>query len=152
MFCGALECENKMLLCLKYQKKNEVSPMTATVKAGVRRSNLKTRSNDTVKETPGRFTLLVVLVQTVSFAAVALADYLIVFLVATSLVPVAMASMADGLGLDPVNAPLSGFTVWLVCSLALMLFLVVLTLIVMRALWHLRTRGIVWARGQRGNR
>jgi len=121
--------------------------MSSIAKIEPRRSNTMPRSADPAKEGRGT-TALSVFVRVASFRVVAVLDYLIAFFVATSLVPVAMASMADGLGLDPVNAPPAGFGVWLLSSLALVLFLVVLALVGMRALWRLRARAVAWAKGK----
>lgn len=87
-------------------------------------------------------------VQVVSFVVLAMIDYLIAIWVATTMIPVAMASVADALGFDPTAANTAGLTVWVVASLALMLFLVVLAVVAMRALWRLRKRVLSWAQSQ----
>lgn len=115
--------------------------MTSTQKIG---SKTPARDN-TGRKGPGA-TVMSVIVQALSLLLVAVADYLIAFFVATSVVPVAMASMADGLGFDPLNTTASGFGVWLLSSLALVLFIVVLALVAMRALWRARGRAIAWAK------
>lgn len=87
-------------------------------------------------------------IHVVSFAVLAMIDYLIVIWIATMMIPVAMASVADALGFDPTAANTAGLTVWVVASLALMLFLVVLAVVAMRALWRLRKRVLSWAQSQ----
>jgi len=57
--------------------------------------------------------------------------------VSVRVVPTAMVIMADSLGIDPLNAPLSGFSVWLLSSLTLIVFIVSFSFVIFRFLWKI---------------
>ncbi|HEU5223071.1 MAG TPA: hypothetical protein VFU07_05245 [Candidatus Lumbricidophila sp.] len=81
-------------------------------------------------------------VKALSFVALAVLDFLIAMFVAARLVPLAMASLASGMGLNLGAASLASMAVWLLSSLALVAFIVALTLVLMRGL-NLQRRALI---------
>lgn len=75
-----------------------------------------------------------------TFIVVALLDYMIGLFLAVRMVPTMMASLASGMGVNMNSAPLPGFMVWAMSSLMVVIFMAVLGLVVMVALWRLRRR------------
>jgi len=125
--------------------------MTKSLNVGTDALTTSGKKRRTLKGTVAPIAI-VTMVKTLTLAAVAASYYVLAFFASVQVVPLTMGFVKAGTGVT-LDMPLETvLSVWVVPALFLVALVFVLVLVVMRALWRLRTRVVaavsLWALGE----